>query len=417
MRYSTELKGDIEVGNTERLSILVPYCDEWYSEFDERIAILSRKVKIYLLKPATKIEPVKIQGALIETLSVQRKIIFLPLISLIIFIKGMVIGRKEKVAIIQAFDPHFSGLIGSLLSKILDRPFLLVVRANYYNGHLLHLKQKYGRLTILAKLRLYILKGLISLSYNTADHIIVKSNFQKRDIENWGVLASKVTAIPTGTDLNMFDRNKLSQEDIDIFKSETLKLKRKDKTVLSFIGRLQPEKGILFLLDIVNGLDPKVKDTVCLLLIGKSIPGYDEKIQNRVSRYGLEDEVNIIPYLDHEKIPLALGASDILVYPTLGNTEGIPVILQEAMAMKVPCLVSDFGGVDEIIENGKDGYILSQDNVNEWVEKIEFLIENEKVRQKLAMDSRNKVHISFNRDRNYEKFHEIYKLLRHEAMQ
>jgi glycosyltransferase involved in cell wall biosynthesis len=397
--------------NEKYINVLIPYLDEWYTEFEERIEILSKAANIYLIKPKTKIEPDRISRINIKLIPIERKVSLIFLLSIFLTIKGLIIGRREKIDIIHAFDPHFGGFTGAILSKVLGRPFLLVVRANYYNGHLVQLKQRYGRLRIQEKIRLLILKKIITFTYNSANHIIVKSNFQKHEMKDWGLSESKVSVIPTGIDLNVFDCNRLSKEVIEKFKLEVLKLNDEEKCVISFIGRLQPEKGIIFLLEVINRLQPRIKDSIIVLLIGKSIPRYFEEIRKRITEYKLEETVKIITYLDHEKIPLALAVSDLLVYPAQGNTEGIPVILQEALAMGVPCIVSDFGGVEEIIENGKDGFILPQNDANAWKTKIETFVEKNDIKYNMPKESRRKISERFNRERNYNSVHNIYNYL------
>ena len=88
------------VESQKRMNVLVPYLDEWYTEFEERIEILSRGVNIYIIKPRTKIKPHQTSRVSINTIPIERKIFLLPLFSLFLIIKGLIIGRREKIDII-----------------------------------------------------------------------------------------------------------------------------------------------------------------------------------------------------------------------------------------------------------------------------------------------------------------------------
>lgn len=66
--------------------------------------------------------------------------------------------------------------------------------------------------------------------------------------------------------------------------------------------------------------------------------------------------------------------SDIFVFPTYYSNECFPIVLLEAMQQKLPCISTDEGGIPDIVEDGKTGYIVENKNAKQLAEKIIYLI-------------------------------------------
>lgn len=81
-----------------------------------------------------------------------------------------------------------------------------------------------------------------------------------------------------------------------------------------------------------------------------------------------------------DDVPELIARSALLVLPS--KDEGVPNIVQEAMFIGCPVIASDAGGIPEIIEDGRTGWILPIDQPSVWAEKISLLIsEPEKLLQ------------------------------------
>jgi glycosyltransferase involved in cell wall biosynthesis len=93
----------------------------------------------------------------------------------------------------------------------------------------------------------------------------------------------------------------------------------------------------------------------------------DRHLLDRVKRYGLEQKVKFLGWRDDVKAFMA--EADILVMPS--RDEGVPNAVQEAMAIGVPVLASEAGGMPEIIRDGQTGWILGMDDPEEWAARIQ----------------------------------------------
>ena len=74
------------------------------------------------------------------------------------------------------------------------------------------------------------------------------------------------------------------------------------------------------------------------------------------------------------------------------ETEGLPMVLLEAMSYGIPCIAYEVAsGVNDIIDNNKNGYIIKNRNEEEYIEKIEKVINDSKLRNELGIEAKNKV--------------------------
>ena len=119
-----------------------------------------------------------------------------------------------------------------------------------------------------------------------------------------------------------------------------------------YIGRDSYEKGI----DILKEIEPKIN--------GNVIYCTDLKWKEAMS---------------------ILKKSSMLVIPS--RMESIPQVIKEAFFLKIPVIATNVGGIPELIENNVSGILVEPNNPEKLLEKINELIENEELAQKLAKNS------------------------------
>lgn len=164
------------------------------------------------------------------------------------------------------------------------------------------------------------------------------------------------------------------------------------------IGAYRPLKNQEFLLRVWSHLRFKRK----LLLIGEGPSekylkklAYDLKISNEV--LFIKTAVNIKDYL---------LASDILLLPSL--SEALPMVILEALAASIPCIVNDVGGTKEIIDHGENGYLLEVNDEEKFVHCIEKLFYDETLRKKMSINARDRVEKKFCMQTYIAKLMSIY---------
>lgn len=159
-------------------------------------------------------------------------------------------------------------------------------------------------------------------------------------------------------------RSKISlahQHLINFNKFKVVKRLPERSNLVGYIGRLSEEKGILnFVRAIPKILDKKQE--VRFLIGGNG--QLREKIQEYINKEWLNDKVEVLGWIPHGDLPTYLNELKLLVLPSC--TEGLPLIMLEAMSCGTPVLVTPVGGIPDVIKDGETGFLM-EDNSPECI--------------------------------------------------
>lgn len=97
--------------------------------------------------------------------------------------------------------------------------------------------------------------------------------------------------------------------------------------------------------------------------------------------------------------------TDLFVLPT--NYEGLPMVILEAMSFGKPVVASNVGGISEIVENGKNGYVV-ENTPQTFAEKISYILENEDVYRSFSTYAQNCLVEEFTIDKMVDAYLRIY---------
>lgn len=193
----------------------------------------------------------------------------------------------------------------------------------------------------------------------------------------------KIKVIYTGFD---FDKYNYTEKLLEI-KSQKIKL--------GYVASINPRKGLDFLVKILK--EKEIKEKIVLIISGGIIEGYDDYWNKMKS----ELESNKIEYIFlgfQKDIHKIYNCLDILVLPSL--SEGLPRSLIEAMGHGIPVVANNVGGVDQIIENGKNGFLEKKYDKENWLNDLEKIILNNNLRKEMGKIAREVVKNKF----SLEKF-------------
>lgn len=164
------------------------------------------------------------------------------------------------------------------------------------------------------------------------------------------------------------------------------KLSKLDSKNLVAIGRLSKEKGFDDLLKLFKKISIKHPDWK-LNIVGDGMEKNNHLDLAKELKLG--DKVVFHGYQNKDYINNILLESSI--YVMTSHTESFGLVLIEAMSYGVPCIsYTSAQGANEIISDGETGYLIKNRSEDEMIEKIELLIENEKLRNKLGKNARLK---------------------------
>jgi glycosyltransferase involved in cell wall biosynthesis len=89
-----------------------------------------------------------------------------------------------------------------------------------------------------------------------------------------------------------------------------------------------------------------------------------------------EYDVYELGYIDSSAVPLAYSAADVTVIPS--EQDNLPNTGLESLACGTPCVAFEIGGIPDIIESGRNGYLASPFDTGALAEGIETVIESKK---------------------------------------
>jgi glycosyltransferase involved in cell wall biosynthesis len=212
---------------------------------------------------------------------------------------------------------------------------------------------------------------------NTCDRVLAITPHDVEGVTGLGVSVSKVSLLPNGIQWSAYQAERGS-----VFRRKYL-IEDNERIIL-FLGRLDSNKGLPFLIDSITrliheGLSFKV------VIAGEDF-GMKEQVERLVERSGIKQTVLLTGRLgDSEKID-ALKACDILVLPS--SYEGFGLVLLEAQAAGKPVIASRAGGMPYALQDMQTGFLVSYGASNELSAKLRLLLEDEQLRRDMGMRGR-----------------------------
>jgi len=155
-----------------------------------------------------------------------------------------------------------------------------------------------------------------------------------------------------------------------------------DAPLITFVHRLSPRKGADLLVPIMAAL----KDRAAVLLVVGGGP-YQRLLKQQITAAGLDSRIKILGSVPNTDVPGILAASDVLLMPS--REEGFPRVLLEAMALGVPFVAADVGGVSEIVPSGT--MLVAPEDVNSFATELDALLADSALRRSRADAGREHV--------------------------
>ncbi|HEB7535409.1 TPA: glycosyltransferase, partial [Campylobacter coli] len=164
------------------------------------------------------------------------------------------------------------------------------------------------------------------------------------------------------------------------------------KVVLS-VGRMDKgdQKGFFRLIDIWEIVQKSKKYKEWKLhIVGDGI--LKKEIQDKIKIKKLEKSIILKPFIKEiEKEYLKAS-----IYALTSHFEGFPMILLESSNYRIPSVAFDINtGPSDIIENNKSGFLISNNNLSDFAEKIQNLMDDENLRKKMGQYAKEKVKNNF----------------------
>ena len=222
------------------------------------------------------------------------------------------------------------------------------------------------------------------LTYESSE-VIVNSNYMKSELQRlFGLPFEKINVIPNGVSPSNFTVN---ERDYDFRRQYAMD----NEKIILFMGGLVYEKGVQHLI----GAMPKILDNyhdAKLIVAGKG--GMLEELQAEVNSLGLGNKVYFTGHLTPKQVQKMYKCADVAVFPSTYEPFGIVAI--EAMLSGVPTVVTDIGGLNEIVEHGVTGMKSYAGNSNSLADSILALLFDHKLCDTVVKNAKQKVKTTYN---------------------
>lgn len=264
--------------------------------------------------------------------------------------------KKAKNVLIDTYSTsafHFAWTAGRLC-KQLNIPYIPIIHGGQFES------------------RIKSSPGLVSNYLKDANHVVAPSEYLKNVIDS--NFDRKVDIIPNAIDLKLYD---FTPEKIENGKLHIFWLR-------AFQSIYHPELAI----EIINNLKNNLKIDVKLSMVGPDKDDSRKTVTNLIAKYGLNDSVNLYGKLRPAEWKEIAKTADLFLNTT--RVDNMPVSVIEGMALGLPIISTDVGGIPFLVTNGQEGYLFPAEDWSTASNLIVKLAKDAKLLQMLRMNARRK---------------------------
>lgn len=295
------------------------------------------------------------------------------------------IAAKEKPGLIHAHWILPQGFTAALVGRLLKIPVVVTAHAGDVfplNSHLFRLLSRF--------------------SINSAAAVTVNSSFTKAAVVR--IAPSKAAVIiPMGVDLKLFSSSSGAAASA-VRKRYAIRGK-----MLLFVGRLAEKKGVTYLISAMKAVVKAFPD--CKLIIVGDGPE-KQALQRQSQQLGLSGSVVFAGSVPNSQLPPFYRAADVFILPSIvdsrGDTEGLGVVLLEAVAAGTPVVASNVGGIPDVVVHKRTGLLVEQKSPGQLAAAVISLLKNPQLRGKLSAAAREHISKNFSWDVVAARFYDVF---------
>ncbi len=283
---------------------------------------------------------------------------------------------------------HCHSSKGGLLGRIAAR--LAGVKRIYFTAHGwgCYNQQEYGW----AK---RIMKVCERIGARCSDKVICVSESAKRDAIGWGIAEpDKFIVIRNGVSWLPQTSREQARRTLGF---------TDDQVVLGMVGRLAYPKHPIMFLQAAKRIQASLPQAVFVLVGGGPL---EDECRKYVRDNGLDGKALLLGEQSPAKTRNLLPGFDAFVLAS--RFEGLPLTIIEAMFAGLPVVASDVGGVKELVQNDRNGFLFAADEMDELTRKIEYLIHNRDERLRMGREGQRIAQLHFSAERMTHQYESLY---------
>jgi len=180
-----------------------------------------------------------------------------------------------------------------------------------------------------------------------------------------------------------------------------------DSCVVGFIGNISPVKGLEFFLEVARHQKDRSETQVYFVIAGK-VPKnhtvYLDKLRSLIEKFDLKNDVVILE--DFGNVREIYSILDIFLMTSI--SEGTPLVILEAMAMEIPVIAPDVGGISEQISDGETGFVVPPGDIEATLGSLQVLLDNPDLRKEMGRMGRRRAGSFFSLERCVQLHRDLY---------
>jgi glycosyltransferase involved in cell wall biosynthesis len=176
-------------------------------------------------------------------------------------------------------------------------------------------------------------------------------------------IKSKLHVFPTSVNINKFKP----------FNRDKLREKHqfgKDEKIILYVGRIEPPKRVEEIIDAFCIMNKEIKNAR-LLIIGDGVE--KEELEAKLEKKSIEKQVQFLGNKQRNELPEYINCANISVLYSFN--EGGPLAVKESLACGVPVVANKVGDIPEFVHNGKTGYLVENESIEELAKCMKSCIE------------------------------------------
>ena len=225
-----------------------------------------------------------------------------------------------------------------------------------------------------------------------ARFVVANSRFSARQIRAGLNGQGEIHTVYNGLDLDVFPLRKTGP---------------REPIILS-VGRLVEKKGFCDLIAACQLLKERKVRFICELV---GTGRLSSVLKERIRSCGVSDYVKMIGPLSQEALREHYERAMVFTLPCIRAADGdrdiLPNVVKEAMAVGIPVVTTQLDGIEELIEDGVSGLLVQPGDAPALAEKLELLLNDFKLRQRLAIQGRKVIEERFDRRTNVAQLRKL----------
>lgn len=305
---------------------------------------------------------------------------------------ALALNKSEEIDLFHIDYGIRQGLCSYLLKKAINKP---IVAAVYEPPTLLWISRKF-EVSIFRSSK--VVDRFLCLTLPVRGHLIKN-----------GIPLKKIRIVPPFIDCERFK---------PLPKKEVQKkyMIRDDDFVVAYVGRIEPARGIFTLLKAVT--KHLKENSNFKLIISSPLEAFEKKylsvLIDTINREGLTSSIRLLG--PSNQVEELYNIADIVAIPFTSKAMDPPISMLEAMACGKIVVVSNLGTISDIVENGKNGFLVTPGNVRELSKTITTLMEKSDELIEVRKNARTTILKRFSKDLVIDKLIDVYNELINESV-